>query len=805
MRVPLSWLVEYVDIACEPEALAERLTSVGLKVEAIHRPGAEIGSVEVGEVLRIDPHPRSEKLSLVEVRTEGGPRRVVCGAHNFGVGDKVPVALAGALLPGGLKVERATIRGEVSDGMLCSARELGVSEDHAGILILATGAPVGADVASVLGLDEVILELDITPNRPDAMSLLGIAREVAAMDGSELRMPEPHLEEGAGPATGLAEIMVEDEVRCPRYLARIIEGVIPGASPDWVRRRLSAAGVRPISNLVDATNYALFVTGHPMHAFDLDRLAGPRIVVRRARAGENLRTIDGVDRRLDPDDLVIADASRAVALAGIMGGEETEVSETTRRVLLESAYFAPTTVLRSSKRHGLRSEASARFERGADPNHVAYAAELACRLVLDWAGGEVAAGAIDRYPAPVEPRVISFRPQRVNLLLGTDLEEQEMAVALTRLGLEVGVGSHPTDPGERAFRVTVPTRRPDLSAEVDLIEEVARTTGYDRIPSRLPPGSARAGGLTREQRLVRKVRQVLAGAGLFEACASSLIGPTDLDRMGYSQEHSARRPLRLTNPLSMDESLLRTTLLPGLAAAIARNVARRNVTVRLFEIGRCFLPSGELLPQEPPQLGVALHGPVPKEWYVKEREMDFFDLKGALEALFEALRIGDVTYHAAGAEPFRPGRTAELRAGEHRLGIMGELAPDASERYGFTHRAALAELELDRLLALARPPSTVHELARFPAVLLDLAVSLPEEVTAAEVVETIRSAGGAALETVRIFDLYRGEQVGPGRKSLALFLSFQRPDRTLTQEEAVAARDAIAAALKQRHRGQIRQ
>ncbi|MGH2708158.1 MAG: phenylalanine--tRNA ligase subunit beta, partial [Actinomycetota bacterium] len=524
-----------------------------------------------------------------------------------------------------------------------------MSEDHSGILILDAGAPLGADVASVLGLDQVILELEITPNRPDAMSLLGIAREVAAMDGLEVRMPEPHLKEGSHPAAEFAEVVVEDEASCPRYLARVIEGVTPGPSPGWVRRRLSA-GVRPISNLVDATNYALLIAGHPMHAFDLDRLNGFRIVVRSARAGEALRTIDGVERRLDPVDLVIADASHAVALAGIMGGEETEVSETTRRVLLESAYFAPASVLRSSKRHGLRTEASARFERGADPNNVAYAAELACRYILDWAGGEVASGAIDRYPAPIKSRVISLRPQRANLLLGTDLEEQEMAVALSRLGLEVGSSPDAgTDPGERAFRVTVPTRRPDLSAEVDLIEEVARITGYDRIPSRLPPGSARAGGLTREQRLVRKVRQALAGAGLFEAHTSSLIGPADLDRMGYSQEHPARLTPGLTNPLSVDESLLRTTLLPGLAAAAARNVARRNLTVGLFEIGRCFLPTAELLPEERLRLGVALHGPVPKEWHSQEREMDFFDLKGALETLFEALGIADVTYRAAEA------------------------------------------------------------------------------------------------------------------------------------------------------------
>ncbi|HMC08221.1 MAG TPA: phenylalanine--tRNA ligase subunit beta [Actinomycetota bacterium] len=799
MLVPLSWLTDYVDVDRDVVSLAEGLSDAGLKVEAIHRPGADVDGVIVAEVLSIAPHPNADKLAIVEVSTGVAVRRVVCGAHNFAVGDRVPLALPGARLPGGVTIERSTIRGETSDGMLCSARELGLGDDHSGILVLPAETEVGAEVTKVLGLDEVVLEIEVTPNRPDAMSMLGIAREVAALTGSEVRLPKLRM---ARPAAGapavedLAGVVVEDASGCPRYLARVVTGVIPGPSPDWVQRRLSAAGVRPISNIVDATNYALLVTGHPMHAFDLDRLKENRIVVRRAAPGEELVTIDGTTRELTGDDLVIADAEAPVALAGIMGGRDSEVSGDTSRVLLESAYFDPTSILRSSKRHGLRSEASARFERGADPNNVPYAAELACALIQEWAGGEAAAGSIDVYPNPVESWTLTLRPERVNLALGTDLTVEEMCDDLRRLGL------HPVVE-DGTIKVTVPTRRPDLRSEVDLIEEIARLTGYDRIPARIPAG-ARVGGLNRSQRLLRRVRTVLAGAGLFEAYTSSLIGPGDLDRIGYPSGHEAREALRLTNALGVDESLLRPSLLPGLVSAAARNVARRNLCVRLFEIGRCFVPREDrLLPDEPLRLGMVLTGPTDQEWHTPSRELDFFDLKGVVEALMEALRI-DSTFAPASRDLLASGRTAALVAAGGPYGVLGELARATAERYDFPNRVLVAELDLGRLLEIAADPEEAKEPPRFPPVLLDLAVAVPDQTEATEVVEIARAAGGRALEEIRVFDVYRGDQVGEGRKSLALSLTFLRPDRTLTQDEAVAARDAIAAALRGRLGGEVR-
>jgi phenylalanyl-tRNA synthetase beta chain len=466
-------------------------------------------------------------------------------------------------------------------------------------------------------------------------------------------------------------------------------------------------------------------------------------------------------------------------------------------VLLESAYFDPATVLRTSKRHGLRSEASARFERGADPNGVAGAARLAASLMQEWAGGTVAPGSIDVYPTPVPSRTVTVRPERVRLLLGLDLGTADMVEALVRLGF---------DATERDGRITatVPTRRPDVTAEEDLVEEIARHVGLDRSPSRVPRGLPEGGSLTREQVLVREVRVLLVGAGLWEAYTSSLVGPEDLDRMAYPEGHEARRAIPVTNPLVVDESLLRPSLLPGLMGAVARNAARRNLTTRFFEIGRCFAPSNELLPLESLRLGIALHGPVVQEWHTPGRDLDFYDLKGVIDLLLDGLRVAGVAWEPVEDPVLHPTRAACVVAGDRVLGNAGELSPEATARHDLPHRAYVAELDLEALLALAAPPVGIAEIPRFPSVLLDLAVSVPEAVPAAAVLATARAAGGALLDDVRLFDVYRGGQVGEGRKSLGLSLSFRRADRTLKEEEAIAARDAIAAAVTGEHGGRVR-
>jgi len=794
MRVPISWLAEFVDLP-DTESLAEGLTAQGIKVEMVHRPSA-ISSVVVARVLNIEPHPNADKLVLVDVDLGGESRRVVCGVQNFEVGDLVPAALPGARLPG-LEGElgRREVRGVVSDGMLCSPRELGVSDDHSGILVLPPGSPVGADAGEVLGLTDEVLELDITPNRPDAMSLLGIAREVAAMTGAKVRYPA--VPEGSQSHNASVQITVEDPQGCPRYLGWLVEGVRMGPSPDWVQRRLAAAGMRPISGVVDATNYALVVTGQPMHAFDYERLAGPEIVVRRARRDETLVTLDGQELRLDPDDLVIADSTRPVALAGVMGGRDTEVSEGTRRVLLESAYFDPPAVLRSGKRHGLRTEASARFERGADPNAAAWAAAYASGLMAEWAGGTPEAAGVDVKLASFEPRQVRIGTDRANLILGTSLNTGEIAGALERLDFEV-------DRSDSIVTVTVPTRRPDIAIEEDLVEEVARLIGYERIPSTLPTGRSRRGVPTRDQKVGRRIRQLLVGSGLTEAYTSSFIGPADIEKIGYPADHPYRDPMPLVNAVSQFESLLRPSLLPGLIGAVARNVARRRLLVRFFEVGSCFLRSDQQLPNEPLRLGIVMHGPVPQEWHAAGRDLDYFDLKGVLDVLLDRLRIADPRFEASSEAPFHPGRCAAIFAGEVRLGAVGEIDPRIGRAYDLPHRVLAAELELTPLMEMADPPPVITEPARFPAVLLDLAMSVPEGTPADEVRAIAVRSGGEYLEEVRIFDVYVGEQAGEGRKSVAVSLRFRAPERTLTDEEALQARDAIAAAIAEELGGEIR-
>lgn len=791
MRVPLSWLAEFVDLDRNTEKLANDLTAVGLKVEAVHRPGEQIDRVVVGRVQAIKDHPRADNLIVVDVDTGGEERRIVCGARNFAIGDHVPVALVGARLPDGTVIEQRSIKGEVSDGMLCSPRELEVSDDHTGIMVLPPASEVGDDVREVLGLNDVVFEFEIKPNRPDAMSILGVARDYAALKRSDLRVPATEIREQGAAITELTDVVVEDAIGCPRYLARVVTGVSVGPSPSSVQQRLLLAGYRPISNVVDATNYALLVLGHPLHAFDLNLLGERRIVVRRARDAEPLVTLDGEARKLHREDLVIADASQPVGIAGVIGGQGTEVSDETTDILLESAYFDPVSILRTSRRLGLRTEASARFERGADPSGVGVAADYACRLITEWAGGTVASGVIDRYPEPKKPIEVSLRPKRASALLGKRISASNAVSLLNRLGFEAV-------PSNGSIRTTVPTSRPDITIEADLIEEIARLDGYDSIPARLPSGRNRAGGLTREQSLLRHARRLLAAAGLWEAQTTSLIGPSDLERSGIADS-----ALRIVNALSVEESLLRPSLLPGLLAAVSRNVARRNLSVRLFEIGHCFLSANDILPAEPYRLGLVIHGPTESDWHTPSREMDFFDLKGSIEALLEGMRVPAPTYQAAERQPFHPARAAAVKVDGREIGTIGEIAPEIGGRYDLTHRASAGELDLAAIVELAGPPQ-VTEAGRFPAALVDLAVEVPDQIPAAEVLETARTNAGEFLEDVRIFDVYKGEQIGEGNRSIALSLRFRHPDRTLKDSEVLGWRDAIAGAITKKLGGRIR-
>ncbi len=796
MKVPLSWLDEFVEIIGSPEEIAARLTATGMKVEKINRTGEGIAGIIVGEVSEIAAHPNADKLSVVKVRTGCMDISVVCGASNFSVGDKVPVAQPGSRVPKVGEIGRRKFRGVPSEGMLCSASELGLGEDHSGILVLDSAAVVGSDLKQVLGLGEAVLELEINPNRPDAMGLIGVAREVAACTGAALKDFGSMLkfDTSGSQTTELVQVEIQDGAGCSRYMARVIEGVAPGPAPALAQQRLVLSGIRPISAVVDATNYALLITGHPQHPFDMDRVTGRRIVVRRATQGEVMRSIDGVERRMDPEDLVIADESAPIALAGIMGGQDSEVTDQTSRVILETAVFDPRSIFRSSRRHGLRSEASARFERGVDPNGVETASRLATALIAGWAGGPAAAGAVDVYPEPVKPEIITMRPERARALLGVDLSTEQMTDALDRLGLDPHTANG-------SIRTTVPTFRVDIKAEEDLIEEVARVIGYDKIPTTLPAGSNRAGKLSGEEKLLRKLRRALIGAGLFEARTSSLVGPADLQKIGVASD----RATRLANPLSLDESLLRPSLLPGLLRSAAVNFSRRPGDVRLFEIGRTFHPNGVEAPTEKLRLAIAIGGLSPQQWYSPPRELDFYDLKGAVEVMLRALSVRDASFEECQEIPYHPTRVAGLFAPDGtRLGIFGELEAQAANRASVPARFGVGEFALDVMLSLAGGPLPPPAPSRFPAVLLDLAVVVPEKVDAGSLLKTAEAAGGGLLESVRLIDVYRGEQVGKGNKSVAISMSFRSQERTLGEAEALEFRDAIARAIGERHGGKVR-
>ena len=757
MKVPVSWLREYVPVDVPLRELAERVAVSTCEVERIVRRGVpdvdgNLGRFLVGRVVEAGKHPNADRLQLCHVDVgEGEPRQIVCGAWNFGAGATVAVALPGALLPGADEpLAEAKLRGEVSRGMILSDRELELGQDHTGILVLDQPYEPGTPLADVLPLAEDVLEVEVTGNRPDLLSVYGLAREVAALLDVALA-PLP----GEDPPPAGREdvsVIVEEPAACPVYVGRLFRDVRVGPSPPWLRARLSAAGMRPISNVVDATNYAMLALGSPLHAFDHDALAEGRIVVRYARPGEELTTLDGQARTLDPRDLVIADAERAVAVAAIMGGAETEVTDTTTSVLLEAANFEPVGILRSSERLRLRTEGSNRWEKGVDPHLAEPAARLCTQLLVETSGARWTGEATVRAELPAPP-VVRFRPDRASALIGLEVPPGEQEGILRRLGFDV--------PGDGT--VAVPTwRARDVTREIDLVEEVARFE-LDRVPFTLPRRSAMFGTLTPAQRLRRKVEDVLVGAGFSEAYTSTLVG-----------EDGDPEALRLPEPPAPEQAVLRTELLPEVAAAVRVNEALGNDDPALFELARVYLPRGTELPEERWHLAAAVSA--------ETGERAFARAKGALETLLAALRL-PVAFRPAGAG-----------AAEVEGGAVRELADGLA---GF-------ELDLDALLE--RLPGVAHyeDVTTYPALKQDLAFAVDESVPAGDLVEGVREAAGPELRDVRVFDVYRGEQVGEGRKSVALRVAFASPDRTLSDDDARRLRDRIVAEVGRRFGATLR-
>jgi phenylalanyl-tRNA synthetase beta chain len=829
MRVPLTWLREYCDPPLDVAGIAERLTMTGTKVEAIHHHGVrEPERFVIGRVLRAQAHPDADRLRVCAVdlgaaRPEG-PATIVCGAPNVAAGQLVAVARPGAVMPDGTRLGAAKLRGVVSEGMILAEDELAIGVAHEGILVLDGLAPDGAPLAPGAALAEVlpiatdVLELEVTPNRPDCLGVWGVARELHAATGAALGR-EPWSEDpgGDGPLEAAAvEVLCPD--LCPRFTARAFTDVRIGPSPGWLKARLMAAGQRPINNVVDITNYVMLLTAQPLHAFDLDRVAGARLVVRRARAGEVVRTLDGQDRELDEEVVLIADDEGPTSIAGLMGGERSEVGAQTTRVLLEAASWDGPNIHRSSALLGLRSEASARFEKGLPQATCAYAQAVASRLMVELSGARLLPGTVDVRVRQAPPAPIALRSGRVERILGMAVPRARQAAILGALGF----GTSETEvEGEEALAVEVPpVRRADVSREADLIEEVARIAGLDKLPASLPRRRGAYGVLSREQRLRRRAADVLVGRGLYEAVGWTFSAPEAHDRLRLDGADARRRAVSLEDPLSHEHSQLRTMLLGSLLDVAGRNAARGRGDLGLFEQGAVFRADARAGVLEHRALGVLLMGrTAPATWRSKEPPpADFFAIKALLEALAQALGVRVECRPAeAGRHPYlHPARAAEVLladadAGAHGeapaagdaavLGWLGELHPLIAESAlgGRVAAAAAMELHLDLLVgAAAREP--VHEyrqIGAFPPLLRDIAVSVPEEVPAAAVVDAIRGRGGEALEDVRLFDVYTGAQAGQGRRSLALSVSFRAHERTLTDEDVAPAWEAIVEGVRE--------
>ena len=818
MRVSYEWLKEMVDVPADPQELVAEFVRTGTEVEAVERMGAEFDRVVTGQVLSKEPHPDSDHMWLCKVSVgeknvdaDGNPEplQIVCGAQNFEQGDKIVVAMIGAELPGGFKIKKSKLRGVESCGMNCSARELGLSDDHSGIMILPEDAPVGMDFTDYQGLADTVIDCEMTPNRPDCLSMTGVAVEVSAMldEDTHFELPQIQHEEGT-PASELVDVTIDDPALCPRYTARVVRGVKIGPSPDWLARRVIAAGSRAINNVVDVTNYVMYLTGQPLHAFDLGKLTevdGKRhIVVRAARDGEILTTLDGQERKLTTENTVISDGyDRAVALAGVMGGLNSEIDDDTVDVLLESAAFNSGNISRTSRVLDLMSEASIRFERMVDPNGCANVSDIAAALFESCCGATVCPGLVDAYPAPVAAPQISFRPARARLIGGAPIEDDFMAVRLERLGCTVERTS------DEAWNVTAPTNRPDLTREIDLIEEVVRLYGEGDIEPTLPAARNHAGGLNPEQQRLRQIGRVMRACGLSETSTYCFADPRDLERLGMADEGKGV-PVKIIRPLVADQSEMRRDLIPGLLRAVAYNKDHGVANVHLYEIGRVlFGRENKSLPKEPTFVAGVLSGAWDDDaWNSKFLKHDFFDAKGIVEELLAQLRITKVRFKPTDPESYgwlQPGMGAEVIAQNRSIGWVGSIHPNSLERFGVDDAVMAFEISVDALQALAQKQLPYQDVPTLPGIDVDLAIVVDESVTYEMLVQRITSAGGKLLKDVRLFDVYRDpKRVGVGKKSMAFSLTYRADDRTLKSEEVEKAHAKLVAKVIRSTGGEVR-
>lgn len=805
MFVSYRWLQEYVDIKdVTAQELADKITKSGIEVEGVEVLNKGVKGVVVGHVLECEKHPEADKLSkcLIDIGEEE-PVQIICGAPNIAKGLKVPVAKVGAVLPGNFKIKKAKLRGEASHGMVCALQELGIDgklvakEYVDGIFIFPSDAEVGADALEILNLHDEVLELGLTPNRADCLNMLGVAYEVAAIYGREVKLPAIDLHETTEKTSDYISVSVEAKEENPLYIAKMVKNVKIGPSPMWMQTRLMAAGIRPISNVVDITNYILMEYGQPLHAFDYDKLGSKEIVVRLAKEGETIETLDDQERTLQSHHLVITNGTKALAVAGVMGGADSEVTNDTVNVLIESAYFAGQTVRITSKDLGLRSESSARFEKGIDPTRTFEAIQHAAALMAKYAGGEALEGVVEVDNLQVQERTVSVTAEKVNRVLGTNISASEMGTIFTNL-------KFPFTEVEGTFHVNVPARRSDITISEDLVEEVGRLYGYDHIPVTLPEGTMTRGKLTSAQTKRRKVRRFLEGAGLYEAITYSL---TSADKAKqYMVEPNEKAPVNLALPMSEERSQLRLSLVPQLLEAVSYNVARKNDSVALYEVGSVFLPTeaGEL-PKEEQHLagvmtGLALH----HAWQGEKKVVDFFVVKGVLEGLFDVLGVANqITYAPAKREGMHPGRTADIVLDGEVIGFIGQLHPEAEKQLDVKNTFVF-ELSLAKVFGADAEETYYSAIPRFPSMTRDMAVVVTKETKAGEMKQVIAEAGGELLKDVTLFDLYEGEKMEEGKKSLAFSMNYFDAERTLTDEEVTEAHNRVLTAVEEKFGAELR-
>ncbi len=794
MKVSLSWLKEYVPIEMEVSALAHALTMVGLEVEAVSDRYECLDTVVVGRIVAVRPHPHADKLTLCEVDTGDGIRPVVCGAPNVRENALAPLALPGTVFPNGSALEHTVIRGEKSEGMLCSETELELGTDGSGILILDPSLKVGEKLAPALGLQDAVLEIGLTPNRPDCLSIIGIAREIAAIQQTRVTYPDVTISDRDPEIAQFTSVRIDAPDHCPRYAGRLLENITVAPSPFWLQERLISIGLRPINNIVDITNFVMMETGQPLHAFDFEELAEDRIVVRTANEGESFTTLDGKERALSSDTLMICDGKRPVGIAGVMGGLNSEIGETTTRVFIEAAYFDPVSIRKTSKKLGLKTDASYRFERGVDPKGTVRAINRAAQLMAELGNGGLIPGLIDEHPKPVPQNRLSLSVEETNRLIGVNLEQREMESLLKSIEFAVE-----TD-GDDRLTVLPPSFRVDVTRPVDLMEEVARLSGYQNVPTTFPAMPSEGREAPQALKVRNRIRRLMTGFGFTEAITYSFISKSSGEQLRIRSDDERTRMLDLLNPLTADQGVMRTSLIPGLLETMRRNIARQVKDLRLFEIGKIFISNGQdVQPDEKERLaGLCSGSRADASWHTPETGCDFYDIKGLAEGLLAGLDIHHAEFTRMPDKLCyytRPGHTAQILVGKEILGLVGEIHPRVRRNFDLRQNAFIFELDVDRLIPLIPETKCSTAIPKYPAVYRDTTLIVEKDIESGSILKRVWHMDEELLEDLHIFAVYEGDPVPDGHKSVSFRIIYRSPEETLEDDAVTEIHKGITERL----------